>query len=273
MKIHFNLLIIAVVYFISIKNVVAQTISLAASGTTVESGGIIKISASGENNQKKISTFGHPITNNSDVQSSLWNTSYYLNTSNPSTSEYKFINNTNSPITLNVQIPHTILTIPSSGPMTFTPQTFNFNVTVSPKYPINISKVSKDETVLIGSDCGFPHAYGTWYNTNGMMEYNVWKFIFIVEFTNSSSTISDSDIYWEWEVEDPSAYFYNEKQFLVYPYGATKQTPLNGEKKVAIEANDRLDEYSSRVVVRAKSKTSGTILSPDFFFSVAAVDH
>jgi|GEM_PF-6273417 len=144
---------------------------------------------------------------------------------------------------------------------------------VAPQYAINISSVSKVETVLIGTDCGFQHAYGTSFNPNGHMENGVWKFAYDINYTKSNPSVADSDIYWEWVVSDYSNFPITEKQFLVYPYAGTKYGPFNGEKKVFVEANDFLDEYDSKVTVRAKSRSTGTVYSKDYTFYFTAVNH
>jgi hypothetical protein len=142
-----------------------------------------------------------------------------------------------------------------------------------PPSPITINSVNKVETILFGTDCGFPHAYGTSYNPNGHMENGVWKFAYDISFTKNNASVVDSDIYWEWEVADMSNYPVTEKQFLVYPYGTIKGTPMNGNKKVFVEANDYLDEYDSKVFVRAKSRSTGAILSSTFSINFTAVNH
>ncbi|OAQ41588.1 hypothetical protein A5893_00275 [Pedobacter psychrophilus] len=139
--------------------------------------------------------------------------------------------------------------------------------------PITINAVNKVETILFGTDCGLAHAYGVSYNPRGHMENGVWKFAYEVSFTKNNSNISDDDVFWEWVVSDFSNYPVTEKQFLVYPYGTDKTVVMNGEKKVTVEANDYLDEYDSVVKVRAKSRSTGSILSSDFTFYFTAVNH
>jgi hypothetical protein len=142
-----------------------------------------------------------------------------------------------------------------------------------PPLPITINSVNKVETILFGTDCGFPHAYGTSSNPNGFMENGVWKFAYDISFTKNNASVVDSDIYWEWEVADMSNYPVTEKQFLVYPYGTIKGTPMNGNKKVFVEANDYLDEYDSKVFVRAKSRSTGSVLSSTFTLYFNGVNH
>ncbi|WP_426328207.1 hypothetical protein [Pedobacter sp. R-06] len=143
----------------------------------------------------------------------------------------------------------------------------------SPSSYITINSINKVETILFGTDCGFPHAYGTSYNPNGFMENGVWKFAYDISFTKNNASVVDSDIYWEWEVADMSNYPVTEKQFLVYPYGTIKGTPMNGNKKVFVEANDYLDEYDSKVFVRAKSRSTGSVLSSTFTLYFNGVNH
>lgn len=147
------------------------------------------------------------------------------------------------------------------------------NPPLVPQYAINISSVSKVETVLIGTDCGFQHAYGTSFNPNGHMENGVWKFAYDINYTKLNSSVNDADIYWEWVVSDYSNFPTTEKQFLVYPYAGNKYGPFNGEKKVFVEANDFLDEYDSKVTVRAKSRSTGAVYSKDYTFYFTAVNH
>lgn len=142
--------------------------------------------------------------------------------------------------------------------------TYGINAPPIPQYAVNITNVTKVERMLIGTDCGFIPQH---------MEKDAWAFAYNINFTKNNSSISDSDIFWEWVVLDPSFYFAGERQFLVYPYGTTKSTPLNGEAKVTVEANDYLDEYDSKVIVRAKSRSTNTILSSDYTFYFAGVNH
>lgn len=162
------------------------------------------------------------------------------------------------------------------GLPTESPTRYNYVVetpVVTPPSPITINSVNKVETILFGTDCGFPHAYGTSYNPNGFMENGVWKFAYDISFTKNNASVVDSDIYWEWEVADMSNYPVTEKQFLVYPYGTVKGTPMNGNKKVFVEANDYLDEYDSKVFVRAKSRSTGSVLSSTFTLYFNGVNH
>jgi len=151
------------------------------------------------------------------------------------------------------------------------------NIQYNPIKGIAISNVKKVETILFGTDCGFAHAYGTPIKAEGHMENGVWKFAYQVDFSIVDSTIPESDIYWEWIVEDNSQYIPQEKQFLVYPYGTTKSTPLsaqNGNRLVTVEANDYSDEYDSKVTVRAKSKRIiGQVYSADYVFYFSGVNH
>lgn len=141
------------------------------------------------------------------------------------------------------------------------------------KNAITINGVPKVETILFGADCGFVHAYGTPTYSPGHMEKDVWKFAYDVNYTKVNSSVLDSDIYWEWLVEDNSQYIPLEKQFIPYPYGTGRLTQLNGNKKVTIEANDLLDEYSSKARVWARSRSTGSRLSSDYILYLSGVNH
>ena len=130
---------------------------------------------------------------------------------------------------------------------------------------ITISSVSKINRILMGEDCGFNHP--------NHMEKDVWKFIYQANFEITNSSVSESDVFWEWTVTDNSSYFPNQKQFLTYPEGGIKGAPQDGRYRITIEANDYLEAYDSKVIVRAKSRTTGARYSSDYIFNVSAIHH
>jgi hypothetical protein len=135
--------------------------------------------------------------------------------------------------------------------------------TINPSSSITINSVNNVEVISFEPD-HFHAPMG--------MEVGVFNYVYEVSYTNSSS-ISENDIYFEWVVEDQSHYSYPEKQFLVYPYGTSASTPLNGEKKITMEANDILDEFTSKVFVRAKSRSTGQYLSSQYILYVNGRAH
>lgn len=134
---------------------------------------------------------------------------------------------------------------------------------------INITSVYKAETSLIGVDCGFGPAHAA----ANHMENGVWRLAYDINYTKTNPAIADSDIYWEWIVADEANYPSIGKQFLVYPYGGVKNDFHNGQKKVWVEANDYLDEYQSKVTVRAKSRSTGDVYSSNLVFYFSGVNH
>lgn len=139
----------------------------------------------------------------------------------------------------------------------------------TPQYGINITSVYKAETSLIGVDCGFGPAHAA----ANHMENGVWRLAYDINYTKTNPAIPDSDIYWEWIVADETNYPSIGKQFLVYPYGGVKNDSHDGQKKVWVEANDYLDEYQSKVTVRAKSRSTGNVYSSDLVFYFSGVNH
>ncbi|EDM35910.1 hypothetical protein PBAL39_07011 [Pedobacter sp. BAL39] len=209
----------------------------------------------------------------------LWNTNYFSNNNTAGRFQYKLTNESTSPKTVEITFRDcNIYTYDEANKGRTTVQTFKCTVTVNPAAPdlsnsISINSVNKVETILFGVDCGFAHAYGTPFNPTGHMERDVWKFAYDINYSKLISSVNDADIYWEWVVSDNSTNFPAQKQFLIYPYGTSKTTPQSGTKKVTVEANDAMDEYDSKVTVRAKSRATGARYSPDYTFYFTAVGH
>lgn len=280
MKIKIRLLLAVIVCFLATNKVCAQAISLSGPTTPVASETIVTFTVMGETANKHVGSVpksADAINNDllvPGVSCILWDTDYYANGVSGKFN-YKLINENTVSKTVQLKFRIVVVAYAANGALTTTDEYFSCIVTVGPslKNAITINGVPKVETILFGADCGFVHAYGTPTYSPGHMEKDVWKFAYDVNYTKVNSSVLDSDIYWEWLVEDNSQYIPLEKQFITYPYGTGRLTQLNGNKKVTIEANDLLDEYSSKARVWARSRSTGSRLSSDYILYLSGVNH